>query len=182
MKAIARGLQLSVAGAAIGAAAMLSACGSGHSAQSAGPAAHSASGAKVDAVKLSAASTLLGTIVVDGAGSSLYRFDKDSAHPSVSHCLGACATAWPPVTVAQGASIQLLGVQKSDVGSIMRTDGTVQLTVGGWPVYRYALDQKPGDIKGQGIGGTWFAVTPSGAKASGANATDGTSESGGSGY
>ena len=32
-----------------------------------------------------------------------------------------------------------------------------------WPLYRYAGDAKAGDTNGQGSGGVWFAVTPSGA-------------------
>ncbi|MFD0656310.1 COG4315 family predicted lipoprotein [Thermocatellispora tengchongensis] len=33
------------------------------------------------------------------------------------------------------------------------------------PLYRYRGDTNPGDINGHGLGGEWYAVTPSGLKA-----------------
>jgi predicted lipoprotein with Yx(FWY)xxD motif len=95
---------------------------------------------------------------------ALYRFDKDTAGSGQSACNDACATQWPPVTVAEGGKAYLAGVDPKDVGAIRRQDGQVQVTVGGMPVYRFSGDLAPGDLKGQGIGGTWFAVGPTGAK------------------
>ncbi|MFE5867365.1 hypothetical protein ACFQ6V_01795 [Streptomyces roseifaciens] len=109
----------------------------------------------------------LNPVVVNGAGFTLYRFDKDTANPSKSTCNGECASTWPPVVVAQGGRIFLDGVDKSKVGTVKRDDGTLQVTVGGWPVYRFGKDTKPGETKGQGVGGTWFGVTPDGKKAGG---------------
>ncbi|MGW6732736.1 hypothetical protein [Streptomyces sp. NPDC055013] len=114
----------------------------------------------------------LNPVVVNGAGFTLYRFDKDTANPSRSNCAGECATTWPPVLVAPGGKIFIDGVDKSDVGVVKRADGNLQVTVGGWPVYRFSKDLKPGDTNGQGVGGTWFGVTPDGKKA-GAGAGDG---------
>ncbi|MBB5119407.1 lipoprotein [Streptomyces eurocidicus] len=117
-------------------------------------------------VQLSAAKAgALDPVVVNGAGFTLYRFDKDTANPSKSTCNGECAVTWPPVVVAPGGKIFLDGVDKSKVGVVKRDDGTRQVTVGGWPVYRFAKDTRPGDTKGQGVGGTWFGVTPDGKKA-----------------
>ncbi|MFD3589209.1 hypothetical protein [Streptomyces sp. NPDC058683] len=107
----------------------------------------------------------LNPVVVNGAGFTLYRFDKDTANPSKSNCNDACATTWPPVVVAPGGKIFIDGVDKSDVGVVKRADGNLQVTVGGWPVYRFSKDLKPGDTNGQGVGGTWFGVTPDGQKA-----------------
>src|SRR5262245_12020758 len=51
-------------------------------------------------VELSAGSANgLRPIVHDGAGFTLYRFDKDTTHPSKSNCNGDCAVTWPPVLV-----------------------------------------------------------------------------------
>ncbi|WP_369251961.1 hypothetical protein [Streptomyces sp. R41] len=36
------------------------------------------------------------------------------------------------------------------VGAIRRADGQIQITVGGWPVYRHAGDTRPGDLNGEG--------------------------------
>ncbi|MEV4629383.1 hypothetical protein AB0J90_24285 [Micromonospora sp. NPDC049523] len=107
----------------------------------------------------------LDPVVVNGAGLTLYRFDKDTAKPSKSNCNDACAVTWPPVTVAPGGKIFIAGIKKSAVGTVKRADGTRQVTIGGWPVYRFAKDTKPGDTLGNGVGGTWFGVTPTGTKA-----------------
>ncbi len=116
----------------------------------------------------------LGNIVVDAEGFTLYRFDEDTANPSRSNCDGDCAKKWPPaVSPTNWKEVTVAGIDRKLVKSIERADGTCQLTIAGWPVYRFAPDVKPGDIKGQGVGGTWFAVTPEGKKAasngSGAN-------------
>ncbi|MDX3850369.1 hypothetical protein [Streptomyces sp. AK02-01A] len=109
----------------------------------------------------------LNPVVVNGAGFTLYRFDKDTADPSKSNCNDACAVTWPPVVVDPRGKIFIDGVKKSDVGVVKRDDGTLQVTLGGWPVYRFSKDLKPGDTNGQGVGGTWFGVTPDGQKAGG---------------
>ncbi|KUL39514.1 hypothetical protein [Actinoplanes awajinensis] len=95
---------------------------------------------------------------------ALYRFDKDSAKPSTSNCNDDCAVTWPPVMIEEGGAVYLAGVDPDKVGAIRRADGNVQITVGGWPIYRFAKDKLPGDLKGQGVGGTWFAVGPDGKK------------------
>lgn len=105
----------------------------------------------------------LGEVLTDGEGMTLYRFDKDSVDPVTSNCNGDCAQAWP--VVAAGDVTPAPGTDASLIGSVTRADGTKQLTVGGWPMYRYAKDAKPGDANGQGVGGTWFASAPDGKKA-----------------
>ncbi|MGW6919660.1 SCO0930 family lipoprotein [Kitasatospora sp. NPDC054939] len=104
----------------------------------------------------------LGPVVTDAAGFTLYRFDNDTASPSTSACSGDCAKAWPPVPTA-GTTAGT--VEASKVGSLKRADGPEQVTVAGWPVYRFAKDTAPGQTNGQGVGGTWFAVAPDGSKA-----------------
>ena len=105
----------------------------------------------------------LGKVVTDSEGHTLYRFDKDTAEPPKSNCDGACATTWP-VASADGAAAAP-GVDKSLLGEVTRSDGSKQLTIDGWPMYRYAKDTKAGDAKGQGVGGTWYAAAPDGKKA-----------------
>ena len=80
----------------------------------------------------------LGTVVTDKDGMTLYRFDKDTAEPSVSNCDGDCATAWPPAVVTSD-DIQVKDVDKALVGTIDRKDGSKQLTLANWPLYRFAL-------------------------------------------
>ncbi|CCH33863.1 hypothetical protein ABZ816_08565 [Actinosynnema sp. NPDC047251] len=106
----------------------------------------------------------LGTVLTDGKGLTLYRFDKDTASPSVSDCDGECAEKWPPV-LASTADLEVQGVDAALVSTVDRKDGAKQITVAGWPVYRFAQDAEPGQAKGQGVGGTWFVAAPDGKKA-----------------
>ncbi len=99
----------------------------------------------------------LGPVVTDVKGFTLYRFDGDK--PGESTCDGECAATWPPATVAD-ENFTADGVGK--VGSIVRKDGSRQLTVDGMPQYRFAKDAKPGETKGQGLQGKWFATGKSG--------------------
>ncbi|WP_329126501.1 SCO0930 family lipoprotein [Streptomyces sp. NBC_01465] len=110
----------------------------------------------------------LGKVVTDSAGFTLYRFDKDTASPPKSNCDGDCAKVWPPVPA--GSVTAAAGTDASVIGEVVRTDGSKQLTLGGWPMYRFAKDTKPGDANGQGVGGTWFASAPDGKKAAAAPA------------
>ncbi|MBT2507398.1 hypothetical protein J7I98_16205 [Streptomyces sp. ISL-98] len=105
----------------------------------------------------------LGKVLTDSGGFTLYRFDKDTAKPPKSNCDGDCAKAWP--VVPAGDVEAAAGTDASLIGEVARPDGTAQLTIGGWPMYRFAKDAKPGDAKGQGVGGTWFASAPDGKKA-----------------
>ncbi len=177
------------AGGVLAAAALLAACGgtgssdaygnnSGGYAGNAPPASSATSAAPSPSVKSStseaaaAAPALelvakqtkaLGWVVTDGKGWILYRFDKDRAKPSAkSTCTGACSQKWPPVLV-HGKPV-LKGLSASLVGKVRRADGTWQLTLHGWPVYRFAGDAKPGQWKGQGVGGTWHAIKRTGAR------------------
>ncbi|MBT2471176.1 hypothetical protein J7E97_25780 [Streptomyces sp. ISL-66] len=105
----------------------------------------------------------LGPVLTDSAGFTLYRFDKDTAKPSKSNCDGDCAKTWP--VVAAGDATAAAGTDPALLGEVVRTDGSKQLTVAGWPVYRFGKDTKAGDTNGQGVGGTWFAAAPDGKKA-----------------
>jgi len=144
---------------------LLSACGG--AAQSGNTQAGSQDLAQAKAIVLAASSMGdLGNVLTDKDGMTLYRFDKDTVNPSVSNCEGECAGKWPPA-LATSDDWQLQGVDKSLVSTVDRKDGKKQITVGGWALYRYSQDIAPGDTKGQGVGGSWFAATPEGKKAGG---------------
>ncbi|WP_318200071.1 SCO0930 family lipoprotein [Streptomyces sp. SCL15-4] len=118
----------------------------------------------IPAGKLTVASNPeLGEVLTDGSGLTLYRFDKDTADPPKTNCAGDCATTWPPVPADDATAGA--GVDKALLGEVTRADGSKQLTIGGWPAYRYAKDVNAGDVNGQGVGGTWFALAPTGKKA-----------------
>lgn len=106
----------------------------------------------------------MGKVVVDQEGFVLYRFDGDQIKPEVtSNCTGDCAKIWPPALTEDGEP-QLDGVDPDDVGAVTRADGTKQLTIGKWPVYRYAGDEKAGQWRGQNVSAKWFVVKPDGTK------------------
>lgn len=98
----------------------------------------------------------LGSAVTDGEGWTLYRFDKDTPKPPKSTCEGDCAKVWPAVAADDAKAGA--GIDAGLLGSVARADGTRQLTLAGWPVYRYAKDTKPGDTLGEGVGGTWHVL------------------------
>lgn len=106
-----------------------------------------------------AAQSKLGRILVDAQGRTLYAFTNDKNGSST--CYGACADAWPSVA-ANGATMPGQGLDAALFSKAARTDGTSQLKVGKWPVYLYAGDGAPGDVNGQGSGGTWFVISPDG--------------------
>ena len=98
----------------------------------------------------------LGDILVDARGMTLYLYTQDE--PSVSHCDGQCAAAWPPLltqTPPTGPDAIAAGL-----ASITRDDGTQQVTYNGAPLYYWAKDTQPGDTTGQNVGGVWFVVNP----------------------
>jgi predicted lipoprotein with Yx(FWY)xxD motif len=163
-------LALAVSGCgSSGTSSIPSPSGSNSSSSATQPVADTLSTAKADKV---------GTVVVDNKGFVLYRFDKDTAKPtSKSNCYGACASQWPAATATRDITVK--GIDKSLVGTVTRADGSKQLTLAGWPLYRYAKDDQPHEAYGQGVGGIWFAATPTGAKA--VSSTGGGS-GGGSGY
>ncbi|MCF7549786.1 hypothetical protein [Pseudonocardia sp. WMMC193] len=106
--------------------------------------------------------TAVGTVVTTD-GFTVYRFANDRTTPSASTCVGECAAKWPPVKGDGQPALQ--GIPTGLVGTVGRPDGTQQLTLNGWPLYRYAGDTRPGEAKGEGVGGTWAAMGANGTPA-----------------
>jgi len=104
-----------------------------------------------------------GSVVVDGSGRTLYVFDNDTADPPKSNCDGDCATAWPPVEAGSGTP-ELDGINAALVGTVERTDGSQQLTLNGWPLYRFAKDAEAGEAKGQAVNDVWWVIGADGKK------------------
>ncbi|TWP45609.1 hypothetical protein FKR81_38850 [Lentzea tibetensis] len=105
----------------------------------------------------------LGWYLTNGDGRTMYRFDADSSKPPKTTCEGECARKWPPVPA--DVMPMTAGVDPLVLGVVTRADGSKQLTIGGFPQYTFAEDKAPGDVKGQGSGGKWYATAPTGAKA-----------------
>jgi predicted lipoprotein with Yx(FWY)xxD motif len=184
---------------AAAAVAFLAACGSsgtstgasGGSSSSApaasatSPVAASSAGAapSTSASGITTAKTSKGTVLTTAQGFTIYQFAIDSS--TASKCYGQCATFWPPVigtpTMAAGTSLT------GKFGTIKRTNGTLQATYDGRPLYLFEGDKKAGQVNGNGIntsGGLWWAETPTGAKlatAAAAPSSAASKSSGGSG-
>ena len=101
----------------------------------------------------------LGEFLVDAEGMTLYMFTKDTENTST--CYGDCAEAWPPL-LTEGEPTLGEELDAALVGTTERTDGTTQVTYGGWPLYYWVNDAAPGDTTGQNVGEVWFVVSPAG--------------------
>ena len=110
-------------------------------------------------VAVKSAETGLGPILVGVDGRTLYGFTNDT--PIQSNCEGTCAEAWPPVVVPANWTVAP-GVDSGIFNTITRSDGTLQLVAGKYPLYAYSGDTAPGDVNGQGSGDVWFVVDTSG--------------------
>ena len=108
-------------------------------------------------------STGLGRVLVTNKGMTLYLWAGDRGHTST--CYGDCAEYWPPLlttgkpTAIGAANAKLLGTAK-------RSDGRLQVTYKGHPLYTFVQDTKRGQTKGEGLtgfGGRWDPVSASGA-------------------
>jgi predicted lipoprotein with Yx(FWY)xxD motif len=108
--------------------------------------------------------TTLGKVLVDRNGHTLYLFEKDKR--GMSSCAGSCASFWPPL-VANGKPVVGAGVKRSLLGTTKRSDSRRQITYRGHPLYRFSLDTRAGQTKGEGLdafGAHWYAVSPTGTK------------------
>jgi predicted lipoprotein with Yx(FWY)xxD motif len=115
------------------------------------------------------------TVLTNAKGFTLYWFAPDTA--TKSNCNGSCAAIWPPV---QGPATAGPGVT-GKLGSIKRSDGSIQATYNGHPLYTYVADTAPGQARGNGLnvnGGLWHEATASGKAAPKSSA----SSAGGNGY
>ena len=100
----------------------------------------------------------LGTYLTDLEGNSLYIFTQDQPGTDTSACLDGCAYIWPPYLV-DSAEVTLQEDFLGELGTIVRDDGTLQLTYNGQPLYTYTSDVTAGDINGQGASGVWFLAS-----------------------
>jgi len=152
---------------AVGAAGLVmlaAACGSSSTATTSAPAATTSAPAATAsatpgaaAVVLKTDQTSLGMVLTNASGLTVYWFAKDTATSSA--CTGACAAAWPPVIGMPQAApgVKLTG----RLGEIRRSDGTMQATYDGHPLYLFAGDSAPGQVTGNGLNGfgaLWYAI------------------------
>lgn len=99
------------------------------------------------------------TVLTNTGGYTLYWFAPDT--PNTSVCNGTCAAYWPPTIGSQAAGSGVTGT----LGTIKRSDGSIEATYNGHPLYTYVGDSAPGQNTGNNInlnGGLWHEMTASG--------------------
>jgi predicted lipoprotein with Yx(FWY)xxD motif len=170
------GLRMLLALPAIAAAATVLAACSSSGTSAAGSGTSTSSPAAVTAGSLKTATIGGATVLTSSKGFTLYSFAPDTS--AKSNCNGACAQNWPPVQGPATAS----GVTGT-FGTIKRSDGSVQATFDGHPLYAFVGDTAPGQAKGNGLnaaGGLWHEITTSGTAPAGSSTSG--SGGGGNGY
>jgi predicted lipoprotein with Yx(FWY)xxD motif len=107
-----------------------------------------------------------GRVLFDANGQVVYVFEIDRKNRS--NCTSAdCVEAWPPVLTREPPSAGA-GVNERLLGTIRRSEGQLQVTYKGRPLYFYE-HEGPGEIKCHDVdlhGGRWWVVTPRGEPAS----------------
>jgi len=162
---------------AVAAVLVIAACGS--SSSSSGSSGGSGSGGSSSGTTAASGTTLKtekigsATVLANAKGLTVYWFGPDTA--TASKCSGACAHYWPPVLGQATAGSGVSGT----LSTIKRSNGSVQVTYNGHPLYTYVGDTGPGMAKGNGLnlsGGIWHEIVLAGA------AAPASSSSGGGGY
>jgi predicted lipoprotein with Yx(FWY)xxD motif len=150
--------------AAIASVLLAAACGgTSPTTAASSPSPSSASSPATTGTTIAVATSKLGQIVVDGKGMTVYLFVVDTG--TTSSCYTSCAALWPPV-LTTGAPQAGAGATASLLGTTTRTDGKVEVTYAGHPLYYFVQDKAAGDTTGQGIngfGGLWWVLSPAGA-------------------
>ena len=94
--------------------------------------------------------TILGHVLSDAQGLTLYRLDKDM--PGKSACDAICARTWIPLAAPAMAR------DRGDWTIVLRADGSRQWAFQKVPLYRFAGEIHAGDALGDGMGGKWHAL------------------------
>lgn len=95
------------------------------------------------------------TLLTNARGLTVYYLVGDRRGEG---CTGACLGVWPVVGApSRGRLVGTRGV-RGKIGVVRRRGGKRQLTFRGHPLYTYAPDTRPGQAKGDGVGGVWFAL------------------------
>jgi predicted lipoprotein with Yx(FWY)xxD motif len=108
-------------------------------------------------------------VLVNTQGRTLYALTPETA----KHLLcktSECLELWPPLTVAsRSTKLKLAAGVHGRLGILRRSNGMLQVTINGLPLYRFAEDRASGEVNGQNFksfGGTWHVLSDAGAPSS----------------
>jgi predicted lipoprotein with Yx(FWY)xxD motif len=117
-----------------------------------------ADSARLQVVKTAKNATLNASIIVNRRGLTLYTLsvERKGHFICTTH---ACLALWKPLVVPKGR----VPSGAAHLATVRRPDGRTQVAYRGHPLYRFALDAKPGDVKGNGFKdvGVWRPATVS---------------------
>jgi predicted lipoprotein with Yx(FWY)xxD motif len=94
-------------------------------------------------------------VLTNTRGYTLYWFAPDTA--TASHCTSTCAAYWPPVLGSASTNAKVVGT----FSTVKRSNGALQVTYDGHPLYTYVGDSAPGQASGNDIklnGGFWYEM------------------------
>lgn len=100
-----------------------------------------------------------GLFLTDNADRTLYAYANDTK--DTSNCTSSCSQNWPPF-IAHATPQAPSGIDASLLVTFKRPDGTLQVEYDSHPLYYFAGDKNPGDVKGQGVGNLWHVLSPRG--------------------
>ena len=138
------------------------------------PNAHASGAGDAGATVITTEHSKFGTVLVTGAGESLYTFSGDNfpfattglqldcTSLNVAPNGTPCTAAWPPLTAA--SVIAKGGVRQKELGTVTR-NGVTQITYFGKPLYGFIGDKAPNEVNGEDVAafdGTWYLSRPDG--------------------
>ena len=147
-------------------AALVAACGAGGGATNppatAGPttAAATTPATSGAGLTLEVVTGSVGDYVAGKDGKALYIFPPDTG--TTSACTGECATNWPPLIVAAIGDVSTGTGVTGALATITRDDGSLQVTLGGKPLYYFMNDTAAGQTNGHEANDVWFLAAPDG--------------------
>jgi predicted lipoprotein with Yx(FWY)xxD motif len=101
-------------------------------------------------------------IVVDAHGRTIYALSPETSRRLLCKS-SECLSAWPPLTVrSRKAKLTAGPGVHGRLGIFKRSNGMLQVTLRGVPVYRFSGDSAKGSANGEGIksfGGTWHVLS-----------------------
>lgn len=99
-----------------------------------------------------APAAMVGGVMVNARGLTLYTYDKDAPGSGRSACNGICAAHWPPHFATPDAW------PTGDYSIVLRDDGRRQWAFKGKPLYTWPEDRQPGDRYSDGYLEVWHVV------------------------
>jgi predicted lipoprotein with Yx(FWY)xxD motif len=110
--------------------------------------------------------TLVGPLLVNQHGHTVFVFTKDKRRRDVCGHIKGCLKDWPVVTTT-GKPIGGPGIKRSLLGTIPYHGKVREVTYAGHPLHTYRFDYEAGSVMNIGnvqFGGSWFALNAAGSE------------------